>query len=127
MTVIKKITDKNGTDVFLRTHTKAVVDDNGYTVESRLQAMQDEINQAQLEVGAVPSDLTPTESSTNWVTSGGSQGYRIVGDHCANMVTIHPASNLIKIHRIGITSDRYLRTINVATYNYSSKKVISNY
>lgn len=71
MTQIKKITDKQGNDIYLRTHTKAVVDDNGYTAESRLQAMQDEINQAQLAVGAVPSDLTPTKSSTNWVTSGG--------------------------------------------------------
>lgn len=71
MTQIKKITDKQGNDIYLRTHTKAVVDDNGYTAESRLQAMQDEINQAQLAVGAVPSDLTPTEGSSNWVTSGG--------------------------------------------------------
>lgn len=71
MTQIKKITDKQGNDIYLRTHTKAVVDDNGYTAESRLQAMQDEINQAQLAVGAIPSDLTPTENSTNWVTSGG--------------------------------------------------------
>ena len=82
MTQIKKITDKQGNDIYLRTHTKAVVDDNGYTAESRLQAMQDEINQAQLELGAVPSDLTPTEGSTNWVTSGGiyaalSQGIRV--------------------------------------------------
>lgn len=71
MTQIKKITDKQGNGIYLRTHTKAVVDDNGYTAESRLQAMQDEINQAQLEIGAVPSDLTPTKNSTNWVTSGG--------------------------------------------------------
>lgn len=71
MTQIKKILDKQGDEVFIRTSTKAVVDGNGYTVESRLQAMQDEINQAQLEVGAVPSDLAPTESSSNWVTSGG--------------------------------------------------------
>lgn len=71
MTQIKKITDKQGNDIYLRTHTKAVVDDNGYTAESRLQAMQDEINQKQLEVGAVPSDLTPTGGSSNWVTSGG--------------------------------------------------------
>lgn len=71
MTQIKKITDKQGNDIYLRTHTKAVIDDNGYTAESRLQAMQDEINQKQLEVGAIPSDLTPTENSTNWVTSGG--------------------------------------------------------
>lgn len=71
MTQIKKITNKQGNDIYLRTHTKAVVDDNGYTAESRLQAMQDEINQAQLEIGAVPSDLAPTDGSTNWVTSGG--------------------------------------------------------
>lgn len=71
MTQIKKILDKQGNEVFIRTSTKAVVDGNGYTAESRLQAMQDEINQAQLEVGAVPSDLTPTINSTNWVTSGG--------------------------------------------------------
>ncbi len=29
------------------------------------------INQKQMEIGAVPSDLTPTRGSTNWVTSGG--------------------------------------------------------
>lgn len=61
----------SGEQFFPITHTKAVIDDNGYTTESRLGAMQDEINQAQLEVGAVPSDLTPTENSSNWVTSGG--------------------------------------------------------
>lgn len=71
MTQIVKITNKSGTQVFPQTHTKAVIDDNGYTAESRLGAMQDEINQAQLAVGAVPSDLTPTEGSSNWVTSGG--------------------------------------------------------
>lgn len=71
MTQIKKILDKQGNEVFIRTSTKAVVDGNGCTAESRLQAMQDEINQAQLEVGAVPSDLSPTEGSTNWVTSDG--------------------------------------------------------
>lgn len=71
MTQIKKLKNSQGTQVYPQTHTKAVIDDNGYTAESRLQAMQGEINQAQLEVGAVPSDLTPTEGSSNWVTSGG--------------------------------------------------------
>lgn len=71
MTQIVKVTNKNGVQVFPQTHTKAVIDDNGYTAESRLQAMQDEINQAQLKVDAVPSDLAPTENSSNWVTSGG--------------------------------------------------------
>lgn len=80
MTQIKKILDKQGNEVFIRTSTKAVVDGNGYTAESRLQAMQDEINQAQLEIGAVPSDLTPTENSTNWVTSGGLYNQLNVGD-----------------------------------------------
>lgn len=71
MTQIKKVKTSEGVQFYPQTHTKAVIDDNGYTAESRLQAMQDEINQAQLEVGAVSSDLAPTEGSTNWVTSGG--------------------------------------------------------
>ncbi len=71
MTQIKKLKNSQRVQVYPQTHTKAVIDDNGYTAESRLQAMHDEINQAQLEVGAVPSDLTPTEGSANWVTSGG--------------------------------------------------------
>ena len=71
MTAKKKITDKNGVQVYPITHTKAVIDDNGNSVEQRLQEQVDLINQKQLEVGAVPSDVTPTENSTNWVTSGG--------------------------------------------------------
>jgi len=71
MTQIKKVKTSEGVQFYPQTHTKAVIDDNGYTAESRLGAMQDEINQAQLEVGAVPSDIAPTEGSTNWVTSGG--------------------------------------------------------
>lgn len=62
---------KSGTPFFPKTHTNAVVDDNGYSVESRMQAVQDVVNQAQMAIGAVPSDLSPTEGSTNWVTSGG--------------------------------------------------------
>lgn len=71
MTAKRKITDKNGVQVFPITHTKAVLDDNGNSVEQRLQENLDLINQKQLEVGAVPSDITPTAGSTNWVTSGG--------------------------------------------------------
>ena len=80
MAQIKKITDKQGNDIYLRTHTKAVVDDNGYTAESRLQAMQDEINAAQLGIGAVESDLTPIEGSVNYVTSGGLYNQLYIGD-----------------------------------------------
>lgn len=71
MTAIKKLIDGSGNQYFPQTHTKAVVDDNGYSVESRMQAVQDVVNQAQMDIGAVPNDLTPTEGSTNWVTSGG--------------------------------------------------------
>lgn len=71
MTAKRKITDNNGVQVFPITHTKAVLDDNGNSVEQRLQENLDLINQKQLEVGAVPSDVTPTAGSTNWVTSGG--------------------------------------------------------
>ncbi len=44
MTQIRKLNNKEGEQVYPQTHTKAVIDDNGYTAESRLQAMQDEIN-----------------------------------------------------------------------------------
>lgn len=71
MTAIKKLIDGNGSQYFPQTHTKAVVDDQGNSVESVLQAQTDLINQAQMEIGAVPNDLTPTEDSANWVTSGG--------------------------------------------------------
>lgn len=74
MTSKRKITDKNGVQVFPITHTKAVLDDNGNSVEERLQENLDLINQKQLEIGAVPSDVTPTAGSTNWVTSGGVYG-----------------------------------------------------
>lgn len=58
---------------------------------------------------------------------GGSQGYRVIGDHCANLVTIHPALGLIKIHRVGLSMDKFLRKIDVLTYDYINKKVITNY
>ena len=71
MTAIKKLIDGNGNQYFPQTHTNAVVDDNGYSVESRMQAVQDVVNQAQMAIGTVPNDLAPTKNSTNWVTSGG--------------------------------------------------------
>lgn len=66
-----KITDGQGTQVFPITHVTAVIDNYGNSVEQVLGAQTDMIQQAQLEIGAVPSDLVPTENSTNWVTSGG--------------------------------------------------------
>lgn len=66
-----KITNAQGTQVFPITHVTAVIDNNGNSVEQVLGAQTDLIQQAQLEIGAVPSDLIPTEGSSNWVTSGG--------------------------------------------------------
>ena len=71
MTQIKKVKTSEGVQFYPQTHTKAVIDDNGYTVESRMQAVQDVVNQAQMQIGSVPNDLAPTKDSTNWVTSGG--------------------------------------------------------
>lgn len=81
MTATKKLIGGNGNQYFPQTHTKAVIDDNGYSVESRMQAVQDVVNQAQMAIGAVPSDLTPTENSTNWVTSGGVFNATTVGNN----------------------------------------------
>ena len=47
--------------------------------------------------------------------------------HCANVVTIQPSLNVIKIIRVGINIDKWLRPINVLVYDYVQKKVISNY
>ena len=71
MATIKKIADVQGNQVFPQTHTKAVIDNDGNSVETILGKHLEVIQQAQLEVGAVPSDLTPTRNSSNWVTSGG--------------------------------------------------------
>jgi hypothetical protein len=73
MAEINKIYDDaaRATQVYPQTHERAVVDNNGTTAETKFQMISDLVNQKQMEVGAVPSDLTPTEGSTNWVTSGG--------------------------------------------------------
>lgn len=73
MAEIKKIYDDAAmtNQVYPQTHEKAVVDNNGTTAETKFKMINDLVNQKQMEVGAVPSDLTPTPSSTNWVTSGG--------------------------------------------------------
>lgn len=71
MTAIKRIYEdqQKTTQVFPQTHEKAVVDDYGNTLESKLGQVQDMINQAQLEIGAVPIDLTPTLGNTTHVVS----------------------------------------------------------
>lgn len=58
-------------EIYPITHEKAVIDNNGTTAETKFQMIKDLVNQKQMEVGAVPSDLTPTLNSTKWVTSGG--------------------------------------------------------
>lgn len=59
------------TQIYPQTHEKAVVDNNGTTLESKLGIMEGVIQQKQMAIGAVPSDITPTKNSTNWPTSGG--------------------------------------------------------
>ena len=53
-----------------QTHVKAVVDDNGTSVDDLIAQVIGIVNQAQLELGAVQTDLYPTENSTNYLTSG---------------------------------------------------------
>ena len=53
-----------------QTHVRAVVDDNGTNVEDLIAQVIGIVNQAQLELGAVQTDLYPTENSTNFLTSG---------------------------------------------------------
>ena len=52
------------------THVKAVVDDNGTSVDDLIAQVIGIVNQAQLELGAVETDLYPTENSTKFLTSG---------------------------------------------------------
>lgn len=124
MTQIKKIMDKQGNDIYLRTHTKAVVDDNGYTAESRLQAMHDEINQKQLEVGAVPSDLAPTEGSTNWVTSGGVYNQLYARTDETQILSVTPTENKVSTYADTVSiGNKY--TITFSNVSENSSAVIS--
>ena len=58
-------------EIYPITHEKAVIDNNGTTAGTKFQMITDLVNQKQMAVGAVQSDLIPTEGSTHWVTSGG--------------------------------------------------------
>lgn len=59
------------TQLYPITHEKAVIDNNGANLASKMGMLTDLVNQKQMDAGAVPSDLTPTIGSTNWVTSDG--------------------------------------------------------
>lgn len=113
MTAKKKITDNNGVQVFPVTHTKAVLDDNGNSVEQRLQENLDLINQKQLEVGAVPSDVTPTEGSTNWVTSGGiHDALKTVEESIVNLsLEVGDDADLGAILEFSIQANKWVATI----------------
>lgn len=124
MAIIKKITDKQGNNIYLRTHTKAVIDDNGYTAESRLQAMQDEINSAQLEIGAVQSDLTPTEGSTNWVTSGGVYNSMLLDSGYTEVLQKTPSlSKVVSFEDNIVAGEKY--RITITNVGSGSKGTIS--
>lgn len=72
MANIRKLYEADQTTQLMpQTHEKAVVDNNGTTLESKLGIMNEVIQQKQFEVGAVEYDLAPTENSAHWVTSGG--------------------------------------------------------
>ena len=74
MAQIKKIYDdvQMTNQVYPQTHVKAVVDNNGNTVESKLGALQDMINMAQWEAGEIEIDTAPTKgNTTHAVTSDG--------------------------------------------------------
>lgn len=58
-------------EIYPITHEKAVIDNNGTTAETKFQMITNLVNQKQMEVGAVPSDLSPTAGSTKWAMSGG--------------------------------------------------------
>lgn len=122
MTVIKKLINGNGNQYFPETHTKAVVDDYGNSVESVLDTQNDLINQAQMAVGAVPSDIYPTEGSTNWVTSGGV--HSAVTNLAGKLVTENWKE--LNLHSVVTTSGKYISpsTGNWASNNNYSCKML---
>lgn len=71
MAEIKKIYDdaERTIQIYPQTHERAVVDNNGTTAETKFQMITDLVNQKQMEIGAVPIDLTPTIGNTTHVVS----------------------------------------------------------
>lgn len=49
------------------------------------------------------------------------------GQICANVVAIDTSNKLVKFFRIGLRKDKWMRPINILTYNYNTKEVITNY
>ena len=88
------------------------------------------INQKQMEVGAVPSDLTPTPNSTNWVTSGGVYAnIHSLGEKCA----LPSQTETTQEAEVGqwqpttgaiATTDSNRAHMKILCKNYSSIKVI---
>lgn len=57
--------------IFPITHMRAVIDDDGYNAHDKFGAIMNLINQKQMAIGAVPSDIKPMIGSDHWVTSDG--------------------------------------------------------
>ena len=57
------------------------------------------------------------------------QDYRLgnTNQHVANIVTIDTINGLVKIIRAGSNMDKFMRNINVLSYDYINKKVIANF
>ena len=49
------------------------------------------------------------------------------GQICANVIAIDPTNKLVKFFRVGLRKDKWMRPINILTYNYNTKEVITNY
>lgn len=71
------------------------------------------------------------------IDKAGSNASHNEGDHaartagtpnevCANVVGIDVVSGVVKVLRVGLKSDKYLRPINTLTYDYINKVVIEN-
>jgi hypothetical protein len=77
MAEIKKIYEDAARtqEIYPLTHEKSVIDDNGTPLNSKLGMITDLVNQKQMAVGSVPSDLAPMRGSSNWVTSDGISAY----------------------------------------------------
>lgn len=74
MTQIVKVTNKNGIQVFPQTHTKAVVDDNGNSVESMLATKQDTISDLTTIRNGAAAGATAIQSVNVGTTTTGAAG-----------------------------------------------------
>ena len=69
------------------------------------------------------------KAGNNSAYNEGDRAARTVGTEnnaCANVVGIDTTNGLVKLIRVGLKSDKYLRPIKTLTYDYINRKVIEN-